>query len=62
MVSRNIRLKLFHGMVEVLIYQYCIIEVSINGVVAPRYWEMGDDDRDFKWIITLAAITVVILI
>ncbi len=21
----------------------------INGVVASRYWEMGDDDRDFKW-------------
>lgn len=21
----------------------------INGVTAPRYWEMGEDDRDFKW-------------
>lgn len=21
----------------------------IHGVVAPRYWDMGDDDRDFKW-------------
>ncbi len=21
----------------------------IHGVSAPRYWEMGDDDRDFKW-------------
>ncbi|MCX8018083.1 MAG: 3'-5' exonuclease [Rhodocyclaceae bacterium] len=21
----------------------------IHGVVAPRYWEMGEDDRDFKW-------------
>ena len=21
----------------------------INGVTASRYWEMGDDDRDFKW-------------
>jgi predicted PolB exonuclease-like 3'-5' exonuclease len=21
----------------------------INGVVASRYWETGDDDRDFKW-------------
>ena len=21
----------------------------INGVVADRYWEMGDEDRDFKW-------------
>jgi predicted PolB exonuclease-like 3'-5' exonuclease len=21
----------------------------INGVVASRYWEMGDEDRDFKW-------------
>lgn len=21
----------------------------INGVTAARYWEMGDDDRDFKW-------------
>ena len=21
----------------------------INGVVAPRYWDMGEDDRDFKW-------------
>ncbi|RJG05884.1 3'-5' exonuclease [Noviherbaspirillum cavernae] len=21
----------------------------INGVVASRYWEMGDDDREFKW-------------
>lgn len=21
----------------------------VNGVVAPRYWESGDDDRDFKW-------------
>jgi len=21
----------------------------INGVAASRYWEMGDDDRDFKW-------------
>lgn len=20
-----------------------------HGVTAPRYWEMGDDDRDFKW-------------
>ncbi|MGI9223758.1 MAG: 3'-5' exonuclease [Woeseiaceae bacterium] len=20
-----------------------------NGVQAPRYWEMGDDDREFKW-------------
>jgi predicted PolB exonuclease-like 3'-5' exonuclease len=21
----------------------------INGIAAARYWEMGDDDRDFKW-------------
>ena len=21
----------------------------VNGVAAPRYWEMGDEDRDFKW-------------
>lgn len=21
----------------------------INGVVAPRYWDVGDGDRDFKW-------------
>ncbi len=21
----------------------------VNNVVAPRYWESGDDDRDFKW-------------
>ncbi|MFN8696285.1 MAG: 3'-5' exonuclease [Burkholderiales bacterium] len=21
----------------------------INGVAAPKYWDMGDDDRDFKW-------------
>jgi len=21
----------------------------VNGVTASRYWEMGDDDRDFKW-------------
>ncbi|HJV81380.1 3'-5' exonuclease [Noviherbaspirillum sp.] len=21
----------------------------VNGVTAPRYWEMGDEDRDFKW-------------
>jgi predicted PolB exonuclease-like 3'-5' exonuclease len=21
----------------------------IHGVQAPRYWDMGDDDRDFKW-------------
>ena len=21
----------------------------VNGVVASRYWEMGDDDREFKW-------------
>ena len=21
----------------------------IHGVSAPRYWEMGEDDRDFKW-------------
>ena len=21
----------------------------INGVQAPRYWDLGDDDRDFKW-------------
>jgi len=21
----------------------------IHGVQAPRYWELGDDDRDFKW-------------
>ena len=21
----------------------------INRVKAPRYWELGDDDRDFKW-------------
>lgn len=21
----------------------------VNGVVAPRYWDSGDDDRDFKW-------------
>jgi predicted PolB exonuclease-like 3'-5' exonuclease len=21
----------------------------INGVTAPKYWDMGDDDRDFKW-------------
>ncbi|MBV2187299.1 MAG: 3'-5' exonuclease [Rhizobium sp.] len=21
----------------------------IHGVVAPRYWDMGEDDRDFKW-------------
>ena len=21
----------------------------VNSVVAPRYWEMGDEDRDFKW-------------
>lgn len=21
----------------------------INGVQAPRYWDMGDEDRDFKW-------------
>lgn len=21
----------------------------INGIQAPRYWEMGDEDRDFKW-------------
>lgn len=21
----------------------------IHGVVAPRYWDSGDDDRDFKW-------------
>ena len=21
----------------------------IHGVSAPRYWEMGDDDRDFRW-------------
>ena len=21
----------------------------VNGVSAPKYWDMGDDDRDFKW-------------
>lgn len=21
----------------------------IHGVVAPRYWDLGDDDREFKW-------------
>lgn len=21
----------------------------VNSVVAPRYWEMGEEDRDFKW-------------
>jgi hypothetical protein len=21
----------------------------VNGIAAPRYWEMGEDDRDFKW-------------
>ncbi len=21
----------------------------VNGVTAPRYWELGEDDRDFKW-------------
>jgi len=21
----------------------------VNGVRAPRYWELGDDDREFKW-------------
>lgn len=21
----------------------------VHGVVAPRYWDMGEDDRDFKW-------------
>lgn len=21
----------------------------IHGVAAPRYWDLGDDDRDFKW-------------
>ena len=21
----------------------------IHGVAAPKYWDMGDDDRDFKW-------------
>ncbi len=21
----------------------------VNGVSAPRYWDMGEDDRDFKW-------------
>jgi 3'-5' exonuclease len=21
----------------------------VNGVVAPRYWEMGEEDREFKW-------------
>ena len=21
----------------------------IHGIQAPRYWDMGDDDRDFKW-------------
>lgn len=21
----------------------------INGIQAPRYWDMGEDDRDFKW-------------
>ena len=21
----------------------------VNSVVAPRYWDMGEDDRDFKW-------------
>ncbi len=21
----------------------------VHGVQAPRYWDMGDDDRDFKW-------------
>lgn len=21
----------------------------VHGVTAPRYWEMGDDDREFKW-------------
>lgn len=21
----------------------------VHGVCAPRYWEMGDEDRDFKW-------------
>ena len=21
----------------------------VHGVVAPKYWDMGDDDRDFKW-------------
>ncbi len=21
----------------------------IHGVTAPRYWDLGDDDRDFKW-------------
>ncbi|WP_018151667.1 3'-5' exonuclease [Leeia oryzae] len=21
----------------------------INGVVAPRYWDLGEDDREFKW-------------
>ncbi len=21
----------------------------LHGVVAPRYWDLGDDDRDFKW-------------
>lgn len=21
----------------------------VHGIVAPRYWDMGDDDREFKW-------------
>ena len=21
----------------------------VHGITAPRYWDMGDDDRDFKW-------------
>lgn len=21
----------------------------VNGIAAPRYWESGDDDRDFRW-------------
>jgi predicted PolB exonuclease-like 3'-5' exonuclease len=21
----------------------------INGIAAPRYWDVGDDDRDFRW-------------
>jgi predicted PolB exonuclease-like 3'-5' exonuclease len=25
------------------------LRAMINGVIAPRYWDQGEDDKDFKW-------------
>jgi len=34
------------GGFDLLVLHY---RAMINGVTASRYWEMGDDDREFKW-------------